>query len=387
MKTNSIDLSHSRSLILWTIVGGFVIFLAMASLVHIDQVMRGMGTVISSSRVQVIQSVDGGVLETLPVKEGDRVSKGQVLATLNQTRVAASVKELDSKLVGLRAQAIRLRAEITDSAHVYFPQDMVSVFPEQVRVQQSLFLQRRQSISEELRTLSEAVRLAREDGRLVHQLAKTGDVSQSEVIRVDRAANEAEAQFNNRKNKYLQDAQSELAKAEDDIGQIQEQRTQRAQQLEDSIFKASVPGIIKNVRVTTLGGVLKGGEELMQIVPVDDDLIVEVKIKPSDIGQIKPSLSAHIRFDPFDYTIYGAVSGLVSYVSADTLREDTKNGEQTYYRVHVKTPMLVKTQSGRVLEILPGMTAQVDIRTGERSLLNYLLKPIRKTLSESFGER
>ena len=387
MKTDFSVSGSGRSLILWTIVGGFFLFLVVASIVQIDQVTRGMGTVISSSRVQIIQSVDGGVLETLPVKEGDQVSKGQILATLNQTRVAAAVKELDSKLAGLRAQAIRLRAEITDSRPPKFPADIATDFPDQVVVQQALFKQRLQSITEELRTLSEAVRLARADARLVHQLAQTGDVSQSEVIRVDRAVNEAEAQLNNRKNKYLQDAQAELAKAEDDIGQIQEQRTQRAQQLEDSVFRASVPGIIKNVRVTTLGGVLKGGEELMQIVPVDDELIVEVKIKPADIAQIKTGLSAHIRFDPFDYTIYGAASGSVAYVSADTLREDTKSGEQTYYRVHVKTPMPVKTQSGHMLDILPGMTAQVDIRTGERSLLNYLLKPIRKTLSESMGER
>lgn len=387
MKLDFDDSSKGRSLVLWTIVGGFFLFLVLASLVRIDQVSRGMGTVISSSRVQIIQSVDGGVLDTLPVKEGDHVRKGQVLATLNKTRVAAAVKELDSKLAALRAQAIRLRSEITGSSRPAFPSDMVSNFPEQVRVQQSLFLQRRQSISEELRTLSESVRLSREDARLVHALANTGDVSRSELIRADRAVNDAEAQLNNRKNKYLQDAQAELAKAEDDIGQIHEQRTQRAQQLGDSVFRASVAGIIKNVRVTTLGGVMKGGEELMQIVPVDDELIVEVKIKPSDIAQIKSGLSAHIRFDSFDYTVYGAVDGKVSYVSADTLREDTKSGEQTYYRVHVKTQMMVQSLSGRVLEILPGMTAQVDIRTGERSLLNYLLKPIRKTLSESLGER
>lgn len=387
MKTDYSASAHGRSLILWTIVVGFFLFIAVASVVQIDQVTRGMGTVISSSRVQIIQSVDGGVLESLPVKEGDRVSKGQILATLNQTRVTSAVKELDSKLSGLRAQAIRLRAEITGARQLNFPANIATGFPEQVRVQRSLFTQRLESIGEELRTLSEAVRLAKADARLVHQLAQTGDVSQSELIRVDRAVNEAEAQLNNRKNKYLQDAQSELAKAEDDIGQIQEQRIQRAQQLEDSVFRAVVPGIIKNVRVTTLGGVLKGGEELMQIVPLDDELIVEVKIKPSDIAQIKSGLSTHIRFDPFDYTIYGAASGSVAYVSADTLREDTKNGEQTYYRVHVKTPTPVKTQSGRTLEILPGMTAQVDIRTGERSLLSYLLKPIRKTFAESMGER
>ena len=387
MKKDIVVHSTHRSMVLWAIVLGFVLFLALAGVVRIDQVTRGTGTVISSSRVQVIQSVDGGVLESLAVREGDRVSKGQVIATLNQTRLAAAVKELDSKLAALRAQALRLRSEIRGSERLNFPEDVANGFPEQVQVQRALFVQRRHSIKEELRTLSNAVRLATEDAHLVHQLAKTGDVSQSEVIRVDRALNEAEAQLNNRKNKYFQDAQSELAKAEDDIGQVQEQLTQRVRQLEDSVFKASVSGIVKNVRVTTLGGVLKSGEELMQIVPIDDELITEVKIKPADIAQIKPGLSAQIRFDSFDYTIFGAASATVSYVSADTLREDSKNGEVTYYRVHLKAGVPVTTHAGRTLEILPGMTTQVDIRTGDRSLLSYLLKPIRKTLAESMGER
>ena len=297
------------------------------------------------------------------------------------------MKELDARLATMNAQRARLQAEVTGAATIVFPPD-VTRFPDVVAVQKALFTQKRQSLEEELRTLTVAVNLAREDARLVKELAKTGDVSRSEVIRVERALNEADAQLINRKNKYYQDARAELAKAEDDAAQNEQVRTQRAQQLTDSVFRAPVAGIVKNVRVTTQGGVLRQGEELMQIVPAGDDLIVEAKVMPSDIALLKVGLPATIRFDAFDYTVYGAVDGRVSYISADTLTEEKRGGEQTYYRVHVVTSANpVTTRTGKALDIIPGMTAQVDIRTGDRTVLEYILKPLRKTMTESMGER
>lgn len=389
------DIAHEKgggergyhSLLLWTLVSALIAAVVWASVYRVDQVIRGAGTVISSSRLQVIQAVDGGVLLSLKVREGDQVKQGEILAVLDQTRFSASVKELDARLAALMAQAARLRAEVTDAPSVTYPAGVGS-FPEIVRLQNALFAQKRQGLQEELRTLGVAVKLAKEDASLVAKLAQSGDVSRSEVIRTERALNDAEAQLLNRRNKYYQDARAELAKTEDDIGQNDQIRTQRAQQLKDSVLRAPVAGIVKNVRVTTQGGVLKGGEELLQIVPLEDALIVETKVRPSDIAMLKQGLPAAIRFDPFDYTIYGAVDGRVSYVSADTLKEETKVGEQTYYRVHVVTTANpVKTRTGRTVDILPGMTAQVDIRTGDRTVLEYLLKPLRKTLTESMGER
>lgn len=375
------------SLVLWTLVLGLISAVAWASVYRIDQVVRGTGTVIATSRVQVIQTVDGGVLKSLKVREGDPVKQGQVLAVLDQTRFAAQVMELDSRLAALHGQAARLRAEVTGASEIKFPA-AVKRFPELIAVQKALFTQKRQSLDEELRTLGVAVRLAREDARLVAELAKTGDVSRSEVIKAERALNDAEAQLINRKNKYYQDARAELAKTEDDIGQNEQVRTPRAQQLSDSVMRAPVAGVVKNVRITTQGGVLRAGEELLQIVPLDDVLIVEAKIKPADIAMLKPELKANVRFDAFDYTVFGGVGGKVSYVSADTIKEESKSGEVTYYRVHVSTSAKpVKTSTGKTLDILPGMTAQVDIRTGDRTVLEYILKPLRKTLTESFGER
>ncbi len=378
--------SVKYSLILWVLVIALIATVVWAVNYRIDESTRGVGTVIASSRVQLIQAVDGGVLKLLNVKEGDRVRQGEILAQLDQTRVAAAVKELDARLAGLYAQAVRVRAELKGTPALEFPEEILQ-FTEIISVQKSLFTQRSHSLSEEMRTLNIAVDLAKEDANLVADLAKAGDVSRSDVIKAERMLNEAEAQKINRENKYYQELQAELAKVEEDIAQNEQIRTQRAQQLKDSVFYAPVAGIVKNVRITTQGGVLRAGEELMQIVPVDDQLIVETKVRPADIALIKKGLPASIRFDAFDYTIYGAVDGKVIYVSADTLTEEVRGSEQAYYRVHVETANPVVTRTGKTVEILPGITAQVDIRTGDRTVMDFLLKPVRKTLTESLGER
>lgn len=375
------------SKILWVLVAALAVAVYWASVHRIDQVVRGRGSFISASRVQVIQAVDGGVIMELRVKEGDRVEKGQILAVLDQTRFEAALKEIEARLAALLATAARLRAEVTEAPSVKFPPE-VEKFPDLVNLETALFRQRTRGFGEEMRTARAAVNLAREDAKLVSDLAKTGDVSRSEVIRAQRVLNDAEAQMINRRNKYFQDARTELAKVEDLVMQNRQILAQRAQQFQDTELRASVPGIVKNMRLTTAGSVLRPGEELMQIVPVGEQIIVEVKIRPSDIGQLRPGLPANIRVDPYDYTIFGAVSGEVSYVSADTLKEDTRMGEQVFYRVHavIKGDPVV-TQTGKEIDIFPGMTCQVDIRTGERTVLEYILKPLRKTLTESLGER
>jgi len=378
---------RNYSPVLWILALGFVSFIAWASYFRIDQVASAQGEVIASSRVQIIQSVDGGVLAQLAVKEGDEVAVGQKLAQLDQTRVSAAVQEIDTHLSALKAKATRLRAEVTGSKKLIFSA-VVKRFPALVRLEQALFKQRRKGLSEELRTLKVAVKLAKEEAGLVKDLWKDGDVNRTEVIRAERALNDAQAKAINRKNRFLEEARLELNKAEDEIAQNTQVLTQRQQQLEDSVFTALVPGIVKNVRVTTIGGVLRASEELMQIIPVGDELIVEAKVRPSDIALVRPGLDATIRFDPFDYTIYGGVIGEVVYVSPDTLKEETGRGVETYYRVHISTKTNpAVTTTDRALDILPGMTANVDIRTGDRTLMDYLLKPLRKTVSEAFRER
>lgn len=367
---------------------GLLGFIGWALWFNIDEVAKAGGEVVATSRVQVIQAVDGGVLAELLVREGDRVQPGQMLARLNQTRFGASVGETEARLFALKAKATRLQAEVTAQDRLEFQRDMLARSPETARIEEALFRQRRVGLDEELRTMGVAVELARKELTLTEQLHKDGDASGSELLRAQRGLNEAEARLVNRRNKFLEDARVDLAKTDDDMAQNTQVLTKRRQEQRDSVFTALMPGIVKNIRVTTVGGVLRAGEEIMQIVPVDDALIVEAKVRPADIARLRPGLTATIRFDPFDYTIFGGVTGKVIYVSADSLKEETSRGTDTYYRVRVAPQLLpVTTTTGRALSILPGMTAQVDIRTGERSLMDFLLKPLRKTVSESFGER
>lgn len=375
------------AIVLWLLLIAMVVFVCWASVFELDQVARAQGEVIASSRVQIIQAVDGGVLAELNVKEGDNVTPGQVLAKLDQTRFGASVKEIEARLSALKAKATRLRAEITDAQQLTFASEL-NHFPETIAVEKALFQQRRTGLKQELSALQGAVELAQEEVTLVTNLEASGDVNRSEVIRTERMLNDARAKLVVRKNRHFEEANAELIKAEDGIAQNEQIVAQRRQQLKDSVFSALVPGIVKNVRVTTIGGVLRSGDELMQIVPSGDELIIEAKVSPTDIALVRTGLDTTIRFDPFDYTIFGGVQGKVIYVSADTLKEKTARGEEIYYRAHVKTATgPVITTTGKTLNIMPGMTAQLDIRTGERTVLEYMLKPLRKTVTNAFGER
>lgn len=363
-------------------------FLAWAAVFRIDEVAQARGEVIASSRVQLIQAVDGGVVEALLVKEGDRVQAGQVLARLAPERLGALAAEAEARVFGLQAKAARLRAEVGGSSAPVFETELLARAPETVKLERALFVQRMLGLREEVRTLSVAVELARRELHLLEQLHRDGDASGSDLIRGQRNLNEAEARLINRRNKFLEDARLDLSKVEDEMAQVVQLLNRRQQEQRDAVFAAALPGIVKNIRVTTVGGVLRAGEELMQIIPVDDDLLIEAKVSPADIARVRPGLATSLRFDAFDYTIYGTVAGHVTYVSPDSLKEESARGVETYYRVRIRPDQLpIRSSTGKALEMLPGMTAQIDIRTGDRTLMNYLLKPLRKTLSESLGER
>ncbi len=377
------------SLVLWLMLLLVGALIAWAHYSTVDETARASATVIASSRVQVIQAVDGGVIEKLNVREGDRVRKGDVLAVFEETRTKASLEETDAKRTALRANMARLEAELASREPVFAPD--LQRLPAVVRQQEALFRDRRSALTAELRSLGDVAKLARDELSITERLVATGDASQVELLRARRSATEAEGQLANRRNKFVQDASTELARVREEYEQVEQQVTQKRQQVTNSVIRSPMAGIVKNVRVTTLGGVLRAGEELLQVVPVEDQMILEAKVAPRDIAYIRLGLPATIKFDAYDYAIHGIVDGEVIYISADTIREESQRPDApgaTYYRVHVRTtaPGPV-TRIGRKIEVLPGMTAAVDIRTGQRTLLMYLLKPITKTFSEAFRER
>ena len=374
-------------LMFWTTVVALVAVPIWASTFTLEQSAKATGEVIASRRVQNIESVDGGVIAELLVKEGDRVRAGEVLAVLDQTRVGATLGQVNARVYALQAKQARLRAEVTGADSITFPTANDPELRQFDALESSLFRQRRQSLNQDLQSLNTSVQLAQKQLQFVNRLKETGDASGMELVKAQQGVNDAEARLNARRNKFYEDARLELTTTENELAQANQEQLRRNQEKKDSIFRSSVPGIVKNVKTTTIGGVVGAGEELMQIVPLNDTLLIEAKVRPADIGRISKGLSASVRFDPYDYTVYGTVSGQVSYVSADTIKEVTPQGETTFYRVHISIPANpVKTNANRTLEVLPGMTSQIFIKTGSQTLLDYILKPLRKTLSESFRE-
>lgn len=230
--------------------------------------------------------------------------------------------------------------------------------------------------------------LAERELDMTAPLVKTGDVSMADVLRLERQVADLKGQASLRRNRYLQDLQAELSKAQEELAGVEQVLVQRREQLANTELTAPVNGVVSSVKVTTIGGVLRPGEELMQIVPLEDDLLVEARVRPGDVAFLKPGLPASVKVDAYDYTIYGSIHGTVSYISADTLSEGLKQGEQAYYRVQVKTRgREFSGRPGVSLEIQPGMTAMVEIKTGSNTVLRYLAKPVVKTLNEALGER
>jgi membrane fusion protein, adhesin transport system len=377
---------RSIPITLWATFIIITAFFTWASMSEIQQVTRAQGSVIPSSRIQVIQSLDGGVLTEMPVQEGDSVNKGDLLAKLDPTKPEAGYLEAEAKVVALTAARARLEAEIT-GAPLTFPNE-VNKYPQYKLNQRSLMIKRQTAINEDITTLQAMKALATKELEMTQPLLKSGDVSLADVLRLQRQVAEIQSQITNKMNKYLQDTQTEMGKVEEDLTSAEQNLRQRKDLLDKVKIYSPTNGIVKNVRVTTLGGVLKPGEEVMRIVPIEDDLLIEVKVKPADIAYVKPGLKVNVKIDAYDFTVFGSLSGEVTYISADTLTEDLKQNEQAYYRAQVKTNGRKFTGlSGGNIEILPGMTATVEIITGQHTVLRYLLKPIVKTMSESFGER
>lgn len=364
-------------------IGGFLVWADWADL---DQITRASGQVIASSRNQVIQVMEGGVLAELPVKEGVIVKRGQVLARFDRTKAEASYLEGMAKAAALKAAVARLNAEIF-GGKPRFPSELED-YPDFRANQMALFAKRQGAMNEEIDSLRQAEALIREELGMNMPLLETGDVSRAEIIKLQRQLVDVRSQITNKRNKYLQDCQAELVKAEEDLAGVQQIVTQRREQLGFTEVISPMDGVVRNVKLTTLGGVAKPGDEIMQIVPVDDDLIVEAKVRPADIAFVKPGLPATVKLDAYDYSIYGVLHGEVSYISPDTLTEMIQGVEQPFYRVQVKTTGHgLTSRKNEPIVIQPGMTATVEVKTGTKSVLEYLTKPITKTLSESLGER
>ena len=377
---------HGGRWILWIIVVSITVFVYWASTSYLDQITRAPAQVIASARTQIIQSFDGGVIATLAVREGNTVAKGQLLLSFGTARAESLWLETQAKVAGLQSTVARLTAEMLDQPLKF--DASLRAFPQYRQNQMTLYNKRRQALAEEIGVYQKALRLAVQELDTTEPLLKNGDVGLAEVLRLRRQVSDIEGQIVNRKNKYFQDTQSELAKAQEELAGAEQVLQQRKLQLDNTSIYAPMAGVVKNIRFTTLGAVVKPGEDILELVPGNEDLILEAKVKPADIGFIRMGLPTAIKIDAFDYSVFGALQGEVVYISADTLKEQEHGAESSYYVVRVKASAdKLRGPSGNLVKVGPGMTATVEMMTGRKTIMQYLTKPILKTMHESLTER
>ena len=372
-------------------LGAFVLW---ASRAELEEVTRGNGRVIPSSKEQVIQSLETGVLTEMLVREGDRVEKDQPLLRIDDTRAAALYRELQGKVGALAAQAARLRAEAYGSA-LQFPPEATRT-PALVRRETEAFNARRRALDEGSEGLRRGIALLDREIEIIDPLVARGLVSEIESLRLKRQRNDLALQLTDRSNRYRAEAAADLNKVEAELSQTRETANARADAYRRTELRSPMKGTVKSIRVSTIGGVVSQGQELMLIVPVEDTLVIEAFVKPADVAFLRPGQQAVVKLSAYDYAVYGGLEGTVEFISPDTLRDDRRGAlagasdpEETgaFYRVLVRTnATALRTAGGRELPILPGMTASVEMLAGRKTVLQYLLKPLNRA-SEGLRER
>lgn len=380
--------TKERSWVIWVVFFLFLAFILWATSFQLDRTVRAQASVISSNRVQIIQTVDGGVLSDLFVEEGQIVQKGDPLAKIDQARFEAQNNEVQARVFALEAKVARLRAEVANKVPD-FSNEIMKTAPHNVRLELEIYEKRLKRLLDESDFQREFIKIAEEEYNITEKLYNTGDLSKAELLNARKSLIDATSKLSQIENGYYEESSNELAQAEDELAQNLQILSQRADVLESSTLRANMQGIVKNISITTLGAVTQAGQELMQIVPADDKLLFEANIAPVDVADLEPGLDVNIRLDPYDSSIYGSLAGRLDYISADTVEETNQQGQkQKFYvaRVSIDDVNLI-TSIGKKITVIPGMTGQIDIKVGTRSVLAYLLKPVIKTASESFGER
>jgi len=402
-----------------------VLFILWAMLAQLDEVTKGDAQVIPSSRIQLIQSLDGGVVSEILVKEGDIVEKDQILLKIDNVTAETNLKEREARYNYLQGMVARLDAEITGS-ELKFPEELKTKAPQviteqiqqynlrqsqraaELSVLESQTSQRNQEVREmgaRLQQLRSNLALKEQELGMRRPLVEQGAMSKVELLRIEgevtdlrgeintintavprakSAVAEAQQRIDEVKAKFRSEAQNELAAAKAEMDSLTQVLRGGEDKVERTHLRSPVKGTVKQITANTVGGVIRPGEDVMEIVPLNDTLLIEAKVPPKDIAFIRPNQEAIVKITAYDYSIYGGLTGVVEGISADTIQNE--KGE-SFYRVTVRTRENAMVHNGKTLPIIPGMTANVQILTGRKSVLDYLLKPIMKARQEALRER
>lgn len=397
-------LRHSHPLphmLLLLILAFFVSAVLWAHYAVVEEVTTGMGSVIPSGHVQIIQNLEGGILADLAVKEGQKVDKGQVLLKIDATSFDATRRENQVRRVALVSSIVRLAAEAEDKRLVEslkgipakertkviaFPEELTKEYKTLVMAEMALYRARTKSQKEQLGNLTRSLSLARQELAMKRPLEAKGIVSKVEILQLRRQINEIEGRIIEERNTFRTRAVQQLSEKRNDLARLQEMIVSAEDRVRRAVVRSPVRGTVKRINVTTIGGIIKPGMDIMEIVPLDDRLMVEVRIKPMDIAFISPGQMATVKVTAYDFSVYGGLDAKVEHISADTISDNTGRGEP-YYLVRVRTDHNYISRGKNKLFIKAGMTATVDILTGSKTVLQYLVRPFVKARYGAMRER
>jgi adhesin transport system membrane fusion protein len=432
-------------LTIWALAALLVVFITWAYFAALDQVTTGEGKVVPSSQTQIIQSPDGGILEELYVTEGMSVIKGQPIARIDATRFQSDVNQQKQEVDSLRTNIIRLRAELSSilvgddknwqlqiqiaKKTKIFTDELENKMPDlvtrqqqeyngrldslinQLAIQGSKIEQKSQEIEElksRISTLERSFELANKELVLTRPLAQKNIIPAVELLKLERSVNdikgelmsvklmrpksqstlnEAVLQRKETALKYRTDTRAELNKMQSEFSRMSEAQVGVQDKVEKALITSPVIGTIKTIHINTLGGVLTPGQTLIEIVPTQDKLLIEAKIKPQDIAFLRPGLPAIVKVTAYDFAKYGGLSGTVEHISADTTQDEKGN---SFYIIRVRThssSIIKKDKDKTELPIIPGMMTTVDVITGKRTVLEYILNPILRAKQSALRER
>ncbi|HEY8876660.1 MAG TPA: HlyD family type I secretion periplasmic adaptor subunit [Roseateles sp.] len=355
-----------------------------SALAKVDEITRSDGRIVPDGREQVIASLDAGILRELKVREGQEVQVGQELLELDPTRVEAQQAESQAKLLSLKAAAARASAEANGRTAIQWPRD-VDPKARYAQSEAESFEARRHLLDESVAAINRSLGMISKELKLAQDMSRSGLMSDVEVMRLQRQVNEIQQQRSERISRYRQEASQELVRVQSELAQLDEQMVVRQDALTRTVLKSPVHGVVKAVKAGTVGGVIGSGTPIIEIAPIGPKVLVEARIKPRDIGFVRLGQTAEVKLAGYDFNTYGGLEGKVTYISPDAVTEGDKTGEG-HYRVIVTAERNNLKYKGEPLPVIPGMTSQVEIKTGERSVLSYLLRPMMKS-QEALRER
>jgi len=382
----------SRYLV-WITALTLIISIGWAATFRIDEITKGVGKVIPASREQVIQSLDSGVLAEMLVKEGDRVEKDQILLRIDDARSGPVYREAFEKWLGLAAQAARLRSEAYGTELV-FPAE-VRALPLVVNREEQAYQARKKALDEQITAMKQSSASLSREIALTAPLVKEGVMSEVEILRLRRQFSDMQAQIAERRNRYFTDANNELVRVESELAQTRENTLAREDAFKRAIIRSPMKGVVKNVQVTTLGAVIQAGQNILEIVPLQDEMLVEAYVKPTEVAFLHVDQPAMVKLTAYDFNKYGGLQGTLEHLSPDTMRDESKprkpgsppiDLDEGFYRILVRLAEASPHRHGKILTALPGMTAIVEIKTGEKTVLEYLFRPLQ-SFTQALRER